>query len=329
MLAEPAYTKEQALTLSTTDNNGLERADVDRIEAAVQDSRSPATRRAYAGAWGRFEKWAAARGVPSLPADPAHVAAFLAARAADGAKPPTVRQDAAAISGAHRAAGMASPAGHEGVRRVLAGLARADARPQGQAAPLTADVLAAIRATCNRPRSRRDGRLESAARAERRDRVDLALVATMRDGLLRRSEAAALRWDDVAFEADGSARLQVRRSKTDQESTGAVLYLGGAAAAALAAIRPARAPVGAVVFGLGPGQIGRRVRAAAEAAGLDGDFSGHSPRVGMAQDLAAAGAELPALMTAGRWASPSMPARYTRGQEAGRGAVATYYADRG
>ena len=84
------------MTLDTT--RGLDAAAVGRIEAALQDSRSPATRRAYAGAWGRFERWAAARGLPSLPADAAHVAAFLAARAAAGAKPPTVRQDAAAIS---------------------------------------------------------------------------------------------------------------------------------------------------------------------------------------------------------------------------------------
>ena len=35
-------------------------------------------------------------------------------------------------------------------------------------------------------------------------------------------------------------------------------------------------------------------------AGLGGGFSAYSPRVGMAQDLSAAGAELPELMTAGR-----------------------------
>ena len=39
------------------------------------------------------------------------------------------------------------------------------------------------------------------------------------------------------------------------------------------------------------------------------------PRVGMAQDLAAAGTELPAPMTAGRWASPAMSARYTAGED--------------
>jgi hypothetical protein len=45
----------------------------------------------------------------------------------------------------------------------------------------------------------------------------------------------------------------------------------------------------------------------------------------MAQDLAGSGAELPALMEAGRWESPAMPARYTRSQAAARGAVAGYY----
>ena len=53
------------------------------------------------------------------------------------------------------------------------------------------------------------------------------------------------------------------------------------------------------------------------------------PQVGMAQDPAAAGTELPALMTAGRWASPAMLARYTGGQDVGRGAAAQYYGHHG
>ena len=52
---------------------------------------------------------------------------------------------------------------------------------------------------------------------------------------------------------------------------------------------------------------------------------GHSGRVGMVQDLAAEGVELPELMTAGRWKSSRMPARYTEKQAASRGAVARYY----
>ena len=79
------------------------------------------------------------------------------------------------------------------------------------------------------------------------------------------------------------------------------------------------------VFGLSASQIGRRVKAAALAAGLGEGFTGHSGRVGMAQDFAATGVDLPALMTAGRWKSSRMPAKYTERQAAGRGAVARYY----
>ena len=79
------------------------------------------------------------------------------------------------------------------------------------------------------------------------------------------------------------------------------------------------------VFGLSPRQIGRRVNAAAKAAGLRAGFTGHSGRGGMVQDLAKTDAELPALMTAGRWNSSKMQARYTERQAADRGAVARYY----
>ena len=60
-----------------------------------------------------------------------------------------------------------------------------------------------------------------------------ALLAAMRDGLLRISEAAALRWRDIDFQAEGTALLTVASSKTDQEGEGAVLYLGHGAADAL------------------------------------------------------------------------------------------------
>ena len=61
---------------------------------------------------------------------------------------------------------------------------------------------------------------------------------------------------------------------------------------------------------------------AARTAALDDGYSG---RVGMAQDLVKGAVELPGLMTAGRWKRSKLPARYTEGQAAGRGAVARYY----
>ena len=199
----------------------------------------------------------------------------------------------------------------------MAGIARANGRPQRQAKPLTETALAAVKATAKLPRKHqgRTRRGESARDAERRGRV----------------EAAELRWGDVELQEDGSARLHVRRSKTDPEAEGVVLYIGQEATQALQAIMPEDTAVvdpARRVFELSASQIGRRIDAAAKAAGLGEGFTGHSGRVGMAQDLAASGVELPELMTAGRWKSSRMPARYTERQTAGRGAVARYYQGR-
>ena len=58
-----------------------------------------------------------------------------------------------------------------------------------------------------------------------------------------------------------------------------------------------------------------------QAAGLGDGYTGHSGRVGKAQDLVKSGVELPALTTAGRWKSSKMPAQYTerQGGRPGRG----------
>ncbi|MYH71138.1 MAG: tyrosine-type recombinase/integrase, partial [Acidimicrobiia bacterium] len=55
------------------------------------------------------------------------------------------------------------------------------------------------------------------------------------------------------------------------------------------------------------------MRAAARAAGIDPTrISTHSPRVGMAQDLVAWAIDMPGLMQAGRWKTPTTAARYTQ-----------------
>ena len=94
--------------------------------------------------------------------------------------------------------------------------------PQRQAAPLHAEALAAIRATACTRRRTRGGHTETAKYAQRRGLVDVALASVMRDGLLWVSEAAALRWGDVELAGDGSGRIRIPESKTDQEAEGVV-----------------------------------------------------------------------------------------------------------
>ncbi len=301
--------------------------DRERVRQALAAALAERTRCAYLGHWDAFQAWAARRGYASAPADPETVAAHLAALAKTvGAATLKVRR--AAIGAVHRASGFPDPTAGEPVKRTLSGLVRKAGAAPRQAAPLTATALAAIRATACARRLDKARRRERAATARSRGLADIALCSVMRDALLRRSEAAALTWGDIAAQDDGSGRLTVHRSKTDREAAGSVQYLGRQAMADLAALRPAGVKPGDAVFALSDSQIQQRIAAAARAAGLEGRFSGHSPRVGIAQDLAAGGAALPELMQAGRWSSSAMPASYIRGQAAGRNAAAQYYADR-
>ena len=136
----------------------------------------------------------------------------------------TIRTAASAVSAAHRAAGFSggNPSAHEDVKDFLRGVER-EAPPQRQVAAMMPDVISAIRATARTPRRGRGGRMENSETAEARARVDVALALTLRDGGLRVSEAAALTWKDVERWADGSGRLTILRSKTDQEGKGAVV----------------------------------------------------------------------------------------------------------
>ena len=309
---------------------GLTGADLARLRRNLDSSVSDNTRVMYNSAWSSFEIWAQARGALAMPASPPLVAAYLAWLAEERRlSVATIRLHKGALAAIHKAAGHPDPADNEGVRRIMQGIARAHGKAQRQAKPLTARALAAVKATAKSRRSLggTGNRQESSERAFWRARVDVALLATLRDGLFRRSEAAALTWGDVEFRDNGSALLQLRRSKTDQEAEGVTIYIGTEASQALQAIRPAQELLDPAtpVFGMSTRHIGNRVRAVAKAAGLGEGYTGHSGRVGMAQDLVKSGVELPALMTAGRWKSSKMPARYTERQAADRGAVARYY----
>ena len=310
-------------------------ADQARIDRAIRDARAANTRAQYASGWRAWSAWCAARGHLALPADPVHVAAYLAERTDQGAAASTVRAARAAIGATHRDQGAADPTAHDGVRRVLQGLGRqAAGRGRGQAQGLTADNVAAIIATASIPR--RTGRgVESETAAAARGAVDAAIAAVLFQGGLRRSEAAALTWADVQDATDGRGILvRVRRSKTDQEGTAAdVRYLKNGSAAAVrklrdrltvrrSGLRPEATEQ--VLGGLNGQSIARRITAAARAAGIEGRITGHSGRVGLASELTARGASTTETMLAGGWKTARMVAHYSASATAEQGAVAKY-----
>lgn len=297
----------------------LTSAEAARVKAAVESERSANTLRAYRTAWTAWTAWADEHGAQTLPADAAAVAAYLTHRA-ETSSMATVRMAAAAISAAHQASANDNPCAGALVKAALRGLARQASESgrsaQRQAGALTVEALAAIRATACQPRQGPTGRTESTASARARGLVDIALCTVMADGGLRRSEAAALVWADVDKADDGSGRVTIKRSKTDQEGEGATVAITQQAMQDLAAIRHGR-PDHAPVFGLSDCQINRRIKAAARQARLGEGYSGHSGRVGMARRMVAKQAPLPVVMQQGRWATSRMVARYTRGESAG------------
>jgi integrase len=277
------------------------------------------TRRAYAGALRQLDNWLDGRRL-----DDAALAAYLAELHDAGRAASSAATAVAAARFRAKLAGNPSPAG-EATARVLAGYRRtAAARGRGQARPFTAEDLAAVLATCHRPRRRGRG-IESDQVAAERGRVDAVIAGLLFMGGLRRSEVAALRWADVEDAGDG-VLVAVRTSKTNQAGERAdVRYLKNGPARAVRALRAALSPEPADrVVPLSPQMVGLRFTAAAVAAGLERRVTAHSGRVGLASELTSRGASTTAVMLAGNWKSARMVAHYSAGATAERGAVARY-----
>ncbi len=170
--------------------------------------------------------------------------------------------------------------------------------------------------------------MESPATAAKRGDMDVAIAGLLFHAGLRRAEAAALTWADVADAPNtpGAVLVTVRASKTNQDGARAdVRMVKGGYAAAIRGLRPATPEAGASVLGgLAPCSVARRLRAAADAAGIGGRITGHSGRVGLASELVARGASTADVMLAGGWQTARMVSHYAAGATAERGAVARY-----
>ena len=288
---------------------------------------APNTERALRADVAIFSAWCAEAGVPFLPASPVVAARFVDAMGTLKA-PATVRRYMSSVATFHRAAGLPSPCEALEVRLALKRLHRAKGRAQAQA-QAQAQARALTRALVNR--------MLASAGATLKDARDCALLAVAYDTLCRRSELVALRVEDLEPSAAGDATILVARGKTDQEGEGAVRYLAPdtmhhvRAWLAVGGIKDGRlfrsvAKSGQVGCSLEAGEVARLFKAMATAAGLSVDevagISGHSSRVGAAQDMVRHGVELPVIMQAGGWRSAGMVVRYTRRIEARRSGAA-------
>jgi site-specific recombinase XerD len=284
-----------------------------RAEArrAAEEARAASTERAYAADWRDFSAFCARIGRGHLPAEPETIALYLADLMHRGRAASTWERRLAAIGVYHRAICFESPTEHEIVRSVHRGLRRRVGVAQSQKTALIDEGLREV---------------ISAIDAESLPGIrDRALLLVGFAGALRRS---ALELDDLRFEPDGIV-VRLRRSKGDQEGAGVEVSIP-------LGLDEATCPLGALqrwleraeivegrVFrridrhgNLGPAlsasAIGEIVKRRAEEVGLEGDFSGHSLRSGLATSAALAGKTEASIMRHGRWRSERVARRYIR-----------------
>jgi integrase len=154
---------------------------------------------------------------------------------------------------------------------------------------------------------------------------DRALLLIAYDSMRRRSELISLRVEDIGWLPDNGASILLRKSKTDQQGCGKWIRLTNETSHALhqwlaAAkinegfiFRGVRSS-GVITNGLCESRIPRIYKTLARKAGLNESvvqsISGHSMRVGGAQDLLNSGASLPQIMVKGGWSKTDTVMRY-------------------
>jgi integrase len=136
-----------------------------------------------------------------LPASPSTVAAFVEARGEAGKKPATLRRYLATIACAHRAAKILNPNDEEDVKMALKGLHNKSPKRQRQVKALRWHEIKRFLITAG-----------DTIRADR----ERTLIAVAYDTMARRSELVAMDVEDSGIMEDGSGRVIIRRSKTDQ-----------------------------------------------------------------------------------------------------------------
>lgn len=291
---------------------------------------APATVKAVRSDWTQYLAWCETTGTTPLPASVEQLEAFLSAAIAKGRKRATVDRYLYTVGLVHVAAGLPSPSKDPDWpvkwKKLIRRLKSSGGHGRKQAGELDMAGIDAILVTLgDTPRDLRDA----------------ALLSIASDTLCRESELVAIRVEHLHHNRRrNSWSLHVPFSKTNQDggtpdyrfvslATIARVRAWQAAAGIVegALFRPTggRPKAGGSSEALLPQEVARIFRRRAKAAGLEhaGSISGHSTRIGSANDLAEHGATGTQIQQAGGWKTDRMVTYYTRRSQAGANAMAS------
>jgi len=279
----------------------------------IEGAYAPSTIRAYKADFLEFINYCNNHQQVSLPANPIILAKFIADVTNNGRSSASIRRLVCGISSIHRLNRYQDPTKDPDVTLEMRRMHRKLGRSSKQAGGINANTLE---------------KLLLATDDSIRGIRDRALLLVAYDTLCRRSELVSLQVKDVKIHAKNgveTSSILLRKSKTDQDSTGKWLHLSERTHIALAEwIKKLPEGQEMLFCGLnraldtssqiGVGQINRIYKKIARKAGLNESeiksISGHSMRVGAAQDLLNSGASMPIIMQRGRWSKTDTVMRY-------------------
>lgn len=290
-------------------SNKLLKDTINKIEGAY----APATIRAYKSNFEKFIIFSDEMNECALPANSDLVVKYIKVLTAGNLKSNSVRIAVAAIATIHKLNQASDPTQHPDVKLELRRMYRTLGRECKQAYGITNITL---------------HKMISATDDNLRGIRDRALLLIAYDSLCRRSELVSLQIEDLIVNdvlPEPSYKLRLRRSKTDQDAKGRWIHLGIEAQKALNDWLKATDIQSGKIFrgirkkgelsdGLISSHINRIFKRLAKTSRLDPNIikqiSGHSMRVGAAQDLLLSGASMPIIMNRGRWSKTDTVMRY-------------------
>ena len=279
----------------------------------IEGAYAPATIRAYRADFNDFIGFCHDRNAKALPAQPHLVVQYIAELTNSGRSSASIRRALCGLSAIHKLNRLNDPTKDPDVTLEMRRMHRKLGRSSSQASSINADTL---------------DKLLLATDDSIRGIRDRALLLVAYDTLCRRSELVSLQVKDVKVNIKygiETSSILLRKSKTDQDATGKWLHLSQKAHLALVEWMKELPEGQEILFcglnrsldispQIGAGQINRIYKKIARKAGLDESaiegISGHSMRVGAAQDLLNSGASMPIIMQRGRWSKTDTVMRY-------------------
>lgn len=298
--------------------------------ADFAEGSAPATVKAVRSDWTQYLAWCETNRATPLPASVEQLEVFLSSMIDKGRKRATVDRYLYTVGLVHMAAGLPSPSKDPDWpvkwKKLIRRLKTTGGHTRKQAGELDIAGIEAILASLGQTP---------------RDLRDAALLSIASDTLCRESELVAIRIEDLHHNRRRNTwSLHVPFSKTNQDGTTpdyrfvsaetmARIHAWQSAAGITEGLlfRPTggRPRVdGSIDVALLPQEVARIFRRRAKSAGLEnaGTISGHSARIGSANDLAEDGATSTQIQHAGGWRTDRMVTYYTRRSEAGTSAMA-------